>query len=308
MKRLASVALFLLVMPKLFIADDDTFGSLVGSHYENRMYGFSVDIPPSWQVAGKQTQEHATASAAANDILFLVLERDSRSGDPGAIIVVKGEKFSGTPSVSAEKVKSYSQDFAQRTTAQILKGPFLINVGGIDMFRGDLLLTGSGQNQYLALLAVGIRDRILVFQISSSSREHMEEAAGLLVSAVKFLPEFSLPGGELDTSKPVVNPSAGVMDGLVLKRVPPLLPEEARKAHARGSVTLYAEISRQGKVQRLWIVDFDEALRVPSSEAAMWNGWLGYAAGEAVRQWTYRPYVVDGRPVRVNVHIVVSYQ
>lgn len=90
-----------------------------------------------------------------------------------------------------------------------------------------------------------------------------------------------------------VRVSNGVTQGLVLRKVNPSYPEEARKARIQGTVLFQAKISKEGKIADLQVTSGPEAL-IP-------------AATEAVRQWQYKPYLLMGRPVEVDTEIQVSF-
>jgi TonB family protein len=75
--------------------------------------------------------------------------------------------------------------------------------------------------------------------------------------------------------------------------VVPVYPVLARQARIQGMVVLDADISRDGTVDALKLVS-GHPLLVP-------------AALEAVKQWRYKPYVLNGRPVPVNTQIVVNF-
>lgn len=87
--------------------------------------------------------------------------------------------------------------------------------------------------------------------------------------------------------------SAGVAAGMIKTRIDPVYPAEALKGHVSGLVVLHATISTKGDV---------EALRVISGPAS-----LRQAALEAVRQWTYRPYLLNDVPVEVETSIRVVF-
>jgi len=80
-------------------------------------------------------------------------------------------------------------------------------------------------------------------------------------------------------------------------KIDPVYPAEALKKHVSGTVVLGATISTEGLV---------ESLRVISGPAS-----LQQAALDAVRQWSYRPYLLNDTPVEVettvNVVFVPSY-
>lgn len=91
-----------------------------------------------------------------------------------------------------------------------------------------------------------------------------------------------------------VRVSAGVLQGRVLKQQRPVYPEAAKSFRRTGAVVLRGRISREGRVIELVIVK-------PAGFG------LDEAAVEAVRQWEYMPYRLDGEPVEVETQIVVNF-
>lgn len=87
--------------------------------------------------------------------------------------------------------------------------------------------------------------------------------------------------------------SQGVTSGLRLNKVEPLYPPIARVARIQGDVVLKAIIDKQGTIQDLQLVSGHPML-VP-------------AAIEAVRQWRYRPYLLNGQPVEVETSVTVHF-
>ena len=87
--------------------------------------------------------------------------------------------------------------------------------------------------------------------------------------------------------------SAGVALRMLKTNVVPVYPAEVFKNHVSGTVVLHATISTKGRV---------EALRVISGPAS-----LQQAALDAVRQWTYRPYLLNNTPVEVETTINVVF-
>jgi periplasmic protein TonB len=85
----------------------------------------------------------------------------------------------------------------------------------------------------------------------------------------------------------------GVTQGLLIRKVQPKYPKEARKKHVQGSVLMHALISKTGEVADLQLISGD-ALLVPS-------------ALKAVKQWKYKPYLLEGQAVEVETEITVNY-
>jgi len=79
----------------------------------------------------------------------------------------------------------------------------------------------------------------------------------------------------------------------LIHRVEPQYPPDARERHIQGSVTLDVQIAGEGVVRTVAVVEGDPVL----AEAAI----------EAVRQWRYRPYSVDGRPVDMQTRITIKF-
>ena len=80
--------------------------------------------------------------------------------------------------------------------------------------------------------------------------------------------------------------SQGVSQGLLIKRVQPKYPQAALTAHAEGAVQIEATINKEGNVTNLKVLSGDPV--------------LAHAALEAVRQWRYKPYYLDGEPVEIQ--------
>jgi TonB family protein len=90
-----------------------------------------------------------------------------------------------------------------------------------------------------------------------------------------------------------VNIDAKVAAQNLLSKVAPVYPDDAKRAKVTGSVVLAATIGKSGDV---------EALRVVSGPAM-----LQQSALDAVRQWKYKPYLLNGDPVVVETKITVVY-
>ena len=87
--------------------------------------------------------------------------------------------------------------------------------------------------------------------------------------------------------------SSGVSTGNLIRKVTPTYPSIARTAHISGSVVLEAEISKEGDVVNLHVIGGPPLLR--------------QAAIDAVKQWKYRPYLLNGEPVVVDTQVTVIF-
>ena len=90
-----------------------------------------------------------------------------------------------------------------------------------------------------------------------------------------------------------VSVSQEVMAGKILDKVNPKYPEAAKKAKIQGTVLLNTIIGKDGTVEHLDVASGPEEL-APS-------------ALDAVRQWIYKPYLLNGDPVEVQSTVTVTY-
>jgi protein TonB len=97
-----------------------------------------------------------------------------------------------------------------------------------------------------------------------------------------------------DGSKPIPRISSGLMEKMTLTKVPPEYPSLAREQHIQGTVTLHVIVGTDGHVERLQAI---------SGPRELWD-----AAVEAVSQWTYKPYLLNGAPSRVDTLVIINFR
>ena len=92
---------------------------------------------------------------------------------------------------------------------------------------------------------------------------------------------------------PVHLPSI-LVQGLLVYKTIPAYPVIAKVTHREGVVVLQATISITGTIENLRVVSGDPMLR--------------QAALDAVSNWRYRPYLLNGQPVEVETTINVIFK
>lgn len=119
-----------------------------------------------------------------------------------------------------------------------------------------------------------------------------------------------VPGGQMGgviggiiSSTPVAVPkvatpqkirvSQGVSEGLLVHKVMPNYPPLAKQARIQGSVILQATIGKDGSIQNLHVLSG--------------HPMLTQAAIDAVRQWRYKPYLLNGEAVEVETTVQVNF-
>jgi protein TonB len=88
-------------------------------------------------------------------------------------------------------------------------------------------------------------------------------------------------------------PVSRMMEGNLVHRVQPDYPPLAKQVRVQGLVVLRAMISREGAIEDLQVLSG--------------HPMLVKAAVEAVQQWRYRPYVLNGEPVEVETEVKVNF-
>jgi protein TonB len=108
---------------------------------------------------------------------------------------------------------------------------------------------------------------------------------GGIISSAPMVPKVATPQR--------IRVSQGVTQGMIIRRVQPAYPPLARQARIQGPVVLQAEIGKDGSIQNL---------RLMSG-----HPMLAPAAIEAIKQWKYKPYILNGEPVEVETTITFNF-
>jgi TonB family protein len=87
--------------------------------------------------------------------------------------------------------------------------------------------------------------------------------------------------------------SQGVMDGLLIHKVEPEYPETARAQRISGTVILRVQIDTEGHVAQIDIIGG--------------HPLLAEAAANAVKQWQFKPYLLNGEPIAVETTETLSF-
>ena len=85
---------------------------------------------------------------------------------------------------------------------------------------------------------------------------------------------------------PKLRIAQGVAEGKILHKVPPQYPEKAKQNHITGDVILDFTVDRSGNVTGLKIISG--------------HPLLAPAAVDAVKQWRYKPFLLNGESVEVR--------
>jgi protein TonB len=115
--------------------------------------------------------------------------------------------------------------------------------------------------------------------------------SGVLNSVINIFRDIGVAQPKIAAQK--VSISSGFAQGLLVHQVKPLYPLQARQARIEGTVFLQAIIGKDGTVQNVL--------------ALHGHPMLIQAAVDAVRQWRYKPYYLNGEPVEAETRINVNF-
>jgi TonB family protein len=101
------------------------------------------------------------------------------------------------------------------------------------------------------------------------------------------------PSADAVLQPQIVQIAGGIASGMLLNKVAPEYPQTAKDLHVSGTVVLQAVIDKEGHLRDLKVVSGPKLFQQTSLDA--------------VRQWVYRPYLLNGEPVEVETTINVVY-
>jgi len=83
-------------------------------------------------------------------------------------------------------------------------------------------------------------------------------------------------------------------NALLIQRVEPLYPDQARESRTQGTVVLQVDVSEQGTVRELRTLSGDPQ--------------LAGAASDAIRQWRFRPYAPQGQALSFQTQVTMDFK
>lgn len=278
-----SAAIFALSATVAFAQSVPDRGTFNAGTYENKTLGITWQIPAGWS--------SDSGGSSASSILgseFVPLVRLLPSGAQSAELVELD-----FPSV--REGANLAGALEERGWQKMRDTGFYTLGQGIPAHR-DNFVTYVPTTRYMAVLT-GSRRMEFALAAVADSASRVDE----LVQAVRQL--RAIPDwGTVDEPTPLapgstprrVRVSQGVSQAMLQHQVAPQYPANARNAHVQGSVVMSALISREGAIKYIFVLAGPEPL-VPASV-------------DAVSQWRYKPYFLNGAPVEVETQITVRFE
>jgi protein TonB len=100
------------------------------------------------------------------------------------------------------------------------------------------------------------------------------------------------PAGPSATQKPERIPGA-VIAGNLVTHVNPVYPKEAKAKGIEGAVVLHVIIGKDGKIEKVEAISGPDLLR--------------QASIDAISQWRYKPYLLNGEPTRIDTTVTANF-
>jgi TonB family protein len=296
--------------PPMLAFDD---GRIENNVYTNECLGFSLPIPDGWRTFREKAKVYSGAGIA---LLALVLDKD---GTFEGGVHVNARDPNGSTMSAQEFVSKEAHAQIQRPGGEVIREVYPIEYGGRQFFRADIKQTAISAVPYYALVYTKFRGFYVGGSVLAPSPELLDQSANTL-QHISFgedqpNPRCAIgasgdgPGGYVGLavigaspntpSTNSANPqrvrvSSGVSIGLLVSKVAPRYPDDAKQAHIQGHVVLLAEIDKNGDIEKLSLVSG--------------HPLLAPAAIEAVKQWKYRPYLLNGQAAAVETQIDVVFR
>ncbi|MGO8987045.1 MAG: energy transducer TonB [Terriglobales bacterium] len=293
-------------------------GSIANNIYTNECFGISLAVPEGWRIDSQHLGVEERARHTQKGALLLLLADQKKEGTSFSTLAFGAFDASLYSPTLPEFVSHYAREHINSDPEhrEAVKETYSVEYAGRTFFRADNKQPmGDGRTLYVAFVYTKFRGYYLGGFVSADSPEGLDQAANSLqgLSFRENTPnpkcimtgdENSKPGGVLGgviTSKPPLKPgqpqrvrvSQGVSTGLLTTKVQPQYPDDAKQARIQGQVVLQAEISKTGDILDLALISG--------------HPMLAPAAIEAVKQWKYKPYLLNGEPMNVETQVTVNF-
>lgn len=207
--------------------------------------------------------------AAASSLTLSAASIGGTVYDPSGAVVPKAQVALWNP-VTGDRQNLSTADAGDFSFSNLAAGQYLLHVekpGFAAMYKAVTLQVDSQLRRDVILKMGGVEEQVNV------------QAAG--TPAPVSTPQRIRVGGNVQATQ-------------LVTKVMPVYPAAAKAQRLQGSVLMAAEITKDGGVTELTVIS------TPSPE-------LADSALDAVRQWRYKPTLLNGNPVEVETRIVVNY-
>lgn len=279
---------------------EESPGAWDGNFYASPQYGFGLEALPGFTLADVTYRDRYRSSQSGSETLDIAVALVMfRSGDEAPLPDVIGI-FTVLSSGNGHNIDRFLQRRGHRKSTRALSQVRTARLGGISLRRIDMAVRlNNGALYYTAEIAGQSRGRIVTFQASSTSFERMGQMVNMLDCAATFdrhviaLHARRAHETHSDNVSTIVQLDENVTRQMLLHHVRPRYPAMARVARVQGRVVLQVLITCTGDVDAVDLVSG--------------HPMLAAAAVDAVKQWRYQPYVINGQSFRVRTPVILSF-
>lgn len=274
-------------------------GTLANGVYSNECFGFSIPIPAGWEVTDQVVGTGLKARhAPGNVLMFFAIEKRGEMGRRSRIVLTAQNASDQTETALDFVANAAHSQIKVDPQDVMIRSAHAVEYGGKPFFRSDYKRSWHGRDMsYLAFVYTKFRGHFIGENVIAGSEEELDEDAnslqGISLQEDQVNSKCVMLSSSIDLPQRV-RVSQGVSTGLLVNKVQPQYPDDAKQARIQGLVVLQAEIDRNGDVKELTLVSG--------------HPMLAPAAIEAVKQWKYKPYLLNGQPIAVETQISVNFQ
>ncbi len=271
-----------------------------GATYSNQTLGFSYPLPDGWYASPAVSGEAAGKEKRMADGSLLLLVADQPTTRPftNRLLLIADDESKYKPALTAHDYVARVALETSKKGLKVVKDPYVVELAGKQFYRVDSEEDFKGTMIHKALAAIDSSGNLLIWVFVAGSPEELETAVNSLnkVSFGEATALANVSGTRANLTSvpaPVVTVSNSVMHSKLIKSVPPRYPEIARAARVQGAVVMCVLISAAGDVKDVRVVSGDPQ--------------LVDAAVDAVKQWKYGPFLLQGKAVEVEVQVTVNF-
>jgi TonB family protein len=268
--------------------DNPLVGSVSGHTYTNEIFKISYTLPAEWSL-----QEWP--SKAFGDATALLNAQTGPVQSPDASIALSADKISATDSLDAS---GYLNELEHPLKADLWEkaAPQGVPRGlGLLWTRRDFVSSSeTSEFPNLAVLITPSHGYMLRLFCWGKTPSTLQAAVNT-GEGLNLRPDWrdasdrdDVPPGKL------ARISSGVLAANSTRVVNPEYPQDAHKARVHGGVFLRVLVGSDGQVKRLYVLEGDPLLT--------------QSAIDAVQQWRYKPYQLNGEPVEIVSVLWVEYK
>jgi protein TonB len=273
-------------------------GSFKHGMYQNQFLGLTYPLSSQWFRVTLPMSSHAP-SDTAEEILLAASHAPVAPdglGTPSTFVLgatppspgrsdAKEELAALTATLRAEKKVSQDGDIGQ------------FEIAGLTFYRADFQVS---RDQYQTIVCTLANGHLFHWNFLAVSKSAMKDAVATLRDITQVETASANPKATLEATTPKtaiaitrMRVSSGVLAGLIQKKVDPIYPQDAKDLHIQGTVILHVIVDDQGNVSSIGLV--------------AGPGMLAPATIDAVSQWKYKPYMLNGKPIELDSTVEVRF-